>query len=181
MRLSEGHTYSGRPLDIFRAPPHPPRATAKAMHIERPNQPDMRGFSVIVAACKQTHGIGVGGQLPWSLRGDMQFFKQLTRSTQDPLKRNAVVMGRKTWQSIPERFRPLDDRLNVVLSRNADAKKAYDIPDKVRRRRPPADPELSSRLACPRARRWCWPIAWRAHWGSSTPPASSAPLSRRST
>ena len=84
-----------------------------------------------VAACKQTHGIGVGGQLPWSLRGDMQFFKQLTRSTQDPLKRNAVVMGRKTWQSIPERFRPLDDRLNVVLSRNADAKKAYDIPDKV--------------------------------------------------
>ena len=80
------------------------------MHIERPNQPDMRGFSVIVAACKQTHGIGVGGQLPWSLRGDMQFFKQLTRSTQDPLKRNAVVMGRKTWQSIPERFRPLDDR-----------------------------------------------------------------------
>ena len=100
------------------------------MHIDRPNQPDMRGFSVIVAACKQTHGIGVGGQLPWSLRGDMQFFKQLTRSTQDPLKRNAVVMGRKTWQSIPERFRPLDDRLNVVLSRNADAKKAYDIPDK---------------------------------------------------
>ena len=95
-----------------------------------------RTFSVIVAACKQTHGIGVGGQLPWSLRGDMQFFKQLTRSTQDPLKRNAVVMGRKTWQSIPERFRPLDDRLNVVLSRNADAKKAYDIPDKVRRRRP---------------------------------------------
>ena len=111
MRLSEGHTYSGRPLDIFRAPPHPPRATAKAMHIERPNQPDMRGFSVIVAACKQTHGIGVGGQLPWSLRGDMQFFKQLTRSTRDPTKRNAVIMGRKTWQSIPTKFRPLDDRI----------------------------------------------------------------------
>jgi dihydrofolate reductase len=111
------------------------------MHIEQPNQPDMRGFSVIVAACKQTHGIGVGGQLPWSLRGDMQFFKQLTRSTQDPLKRNAVVMGRKTWQSIPERFRPLDDRLNVVLSRNADAKKAYDIPDKAP---PPRQPHTQS-------------------------------------
>lgn len=99
------------------------------MHIKQPE--DMRGFSVIVAACKQTHGIGMGGQLPWSLRGDMQFFKQLTRSTQDPLKRNAVVMGRKTWQSIPERFRPLDDRLNVVLSRNTEAKKEYNIPDKV--------------------------------------------------
>ena len=114
------------------------------MHIERPNQPDMRGFSVIVAACKQTHGIGVGGQLPWSLRGDMQFFKQLTRSTQDPLKRNAVVMGRKTWQSIPERFRPLDDRLNVVLSRNADAKKAYDIPDKA-----PPQPARRPRVILP--------------------------------
>ena len=142
------------------------------MHIEQANQPDMRGFSVIVAACKQTHGIGVAGQLPWSLRGDMQFFKQLTRSTQDPLKRNAVVMGRKTWQSIPERFRPLDDRLNVVLSRNADAKKAYDIPDKAPPPQPATDPELSSRLACPRARRWSWPTALRAHWGSSTPPAS---------
>ena len=128
------------------------------MHIKQPE--DMRGFSVIVAACKQTHGIGMGGQLPWSLRGDMQFFKQLTRSTQDPLKRNAVVMGRKTWQSIPERFRPLDDRLNVVLSRNTEAKEEYNIPDKV----PPPGrapaPERSARPVCPRARRWSWPTAW---------------------
>ena len=97
------------------------------MHLE-----EMRGYSVVVAACKQTRGIGAGGQLPWTLRGDMQFFKQLTRSTQDPLKRNAVVMGRKTWQSIPERFRPLADRVNVVLSRNTAAKKEYNIPDEVR-------------------------------------------------
>ena len=89
------------------------------MHLE-----DMRGFSVVVAACKQTRGIGLGGALPWSLRGDMQFFKQLTRSTLDPLKRNAVVMGRKTWQSIPEKLRPLADRLNVVITRNSEAKKA---------------------------------------------------------
>ena len=79
---------------------------------------DRRRFSVVVASCKHTRGIGVGGKLPWSLRGDMQYFKQLTRSTADPLKRNAVIMGRKTWQSIPEKLRPLADRVNVVISRN---------------------------------------------------------------
>ena len=98
------------------------------MHI---GSEDMRGFSVVVAACKQTRGIGAAGQLPWSLRGDMAYFKQLTQSTRDPLKRNAVIMGRKTWQSIPEKFRPLRDRLNVVLSRNAGAQKEYDIPEGV--------------------------------------------------
>lgn len=61
-------------------------------------------------------GIGVGGTLPWRLPMDMRFFKQLTVSTRDPLKRNAVIMGRKTWASIPSRFRPLADRISVVLS-----------------------------------------------------------------
>ncbi|XP_046985171.1 dihydrofolate reductase-like isoform X3 [Schistocerca americana] len=41
----------------------------------------------------------------------------MTKSTTDPLKKNAVVMGRKTWESIPEKFRPLPGRLNVVLTR----------------------------------------------------------------
>ena len=94
----------------------------------------LRPFSVVVAACKQTRGIGAGGKLPWRLRGDMQYFKQLTRSTADPLKRNAVIMGRKTWQSIPEKFRPLADRLNVVVSSNAAARKEYAIPDDLRQR-----------------------------------------------
>lgn len=79
-----------------------------------------RSFAVVVATCKQTRGIGQAGALPWRLRADMAYFKQLTRSTRDPTKRNAVIMGRKTWQSIPIKFRPLDDRVNVVLSRTAD-------------------------------------------------------------
>ena len=45
----------------------------------------------------------------------MQYFKQLTRSTTDPLKQNAVIMGRKTWESLP--FRPLKGRENIVLRR----------------------------------------------------------------
>ena len=58
------------------------------------------------------------------MRGDMAFFRDLTserasasaRASSAALNQsNAVVMGRKTWESIPERFRPLPGRINVVL------------------------------------------------------------------
>jgi hypothetical protein len=51
----------------------------------------------------------------------MKYFKELTSRTSDPTKQNAVVMGRKTWESIPAKFRPLAGRINVVLSRGASA------------------------------------------------------------
>ena len=51
----------------------------------------------------------------------MKYFKELTSRTTDPAKQNAVVMGRKTWESIPAKFRPLAGRINVVLSRGASA------------------------------------------------------------
>ena len=60
-----------------------------------------------------------GGSLPWNLPGDLRYFKELTSRTADPAKRNAVIMGRKTWESIPPKFRPLPGRVNVVLSRSA--------------------------------------------------------------
>jgi dihydrofolate reductase len=62
-----------------------------------------------------------GGSLPWHLPGDMKYFKELTSRTTDPSKQNAVVMGRKTWESISAKFRPLAGRINVVLSRGASA------------------------------------------------------------
>lgn len=49
----------------------------------------------------------------------MKYFKQLTSTTADPSKKNAVIMGRKTWESIPAKFRPLPGRINIVLSRSA--------------------------------------------------------------
>ncbi len=58
------------------------------------------------------------GALPWKLPGDMAYFKQLTSETRDPSKCNVCIMGRKTWESIPERFRPLAGRENIVLSRD---------------------------------------------------------------
>jgi dihydrofolate reductase len=53
--------------------------------------------------------IGIGGQLPWRLPEDMALFRELTTG-------GAVVMGRRTWESLPERFRPLPGRTNVVLT-----------------------------------------------------------------
>jgi dihydrofolate reductase len=55
--------------------------------------------------------------MPWRLSKDMQYFKNVT-STAPEGKRNAVIMGRKTWESIPVKFRPLTDRINVVITRN---------------------------------------------------------------
>jgi dihydrofolate reductase len=111
-------------------------------------------FSVVVATDRK-HGIGKEGALPWKLKGDMRWFKELTTCPDtdavlaryamnigfrdkrthtwesltariggapaladwSPGARNAVLMGRKTWEGLPPRFRPLPGRLNGVLSR----------------------------------------------------------------
>ncbi|ANK58050.1 putative dihydrofolate reductase [short-finned eel virus] len=73
----------------------------------------------IVAACPDM-GIGNNGDLPWHpvrLCKDFKHFRALTATSSDRGKQNVVIMGRKTWFSIPEKNRPLRDRLNVVLSR----------------------------------------------------------------
>jgi dihydrofolate reductase len=57
--------------------------------------------------------IGRDGGIPWRIAEDVARFKALTTG-------HAVVMGRRTWESIPERFRPLPGRRNVVVTRNPD-------------------------------------------------------------
>lgn len=72
----------------------------------------------IVAALLPDMGIGFQGTLPWRLSKEMKYFREVTSLTNDSQKRNAVIMGRKTWESIPSRFRPLPNRINVVISRS---------------------------------------------------------------
>jgi dihydrofolate reductase len=57
--------------------------------------------------------IGRGGGIPWRLPEDQARFKQLTMG-------HTVVMGRRTWESLPAKVRPLPGRRNVVLTRQTD-------------------------------------------------------------
>jgi len=81
-----------------------------------------RKFSIVVAVDSK-NGIGIDGKLPWRLTEDMRHFRDTTTGD-DPGTNNAVIMGRKTWESIPAKFRPLPRRHNVVITRN----KEYELP-----------------------------------------------------
>jgi dihydrofolate reductase len=77
-----------------------------------------KDFSIIVAVDEKM-GIGRRNTLPWKLSADMQHFKELTIAPAGA-PRNVVIMGRKTWESLPAKFRPLPDRINVVLTHNEE-------------------------------------------------------------
>ncbi|ODV86744.1 hypothetical protein CANARDRAFT_6317 [[Candida] arabinofermentans NRRL YB-2248] len=74
--------------------------------------------SIIVAALLPRYGIGMKGKLPWALKQEMNYFRRLTTQSSESNKQNVVIMGRKTWESIPAKFRPLKGRLNIILTRN---------------------------------------------------------------
>ncbi len=64
----------------------------------------------LIAAVGRNGEVGQGGKLPWpKLRADLKYFAQLTRG-------HPVVLGRKTWESLPDEYRPLPGRGNLVLS-----------------------------------------------------------------
>ena len=78
------------------------------------NSSTSRGREIyVVVAMNQDNVIGVRGDLPWHLSEDLKHFKELTMG-------HPVIMGRKTWESIPRR--PLPGRRNIVVSRNPDFK-----------------------------------------------------------
>lgn len=67
----------------------------------------------LIAAVAKNGCIGKDGTLPWYLPEDLKRFKKLTTG-------HIVIMGRKTWESIPEKRRPLPERTNVVVTRQVD-------------------------------------------------------------
>ena len=71
----------------------------------------------LIAAVADNGVIGKDNDLVWSLPDDMSFFKASTQGRH-------VIMGRRNFESIPEKYRPLPGRPNIVISRNAD----YDAP-----------------------------------------------------
>lgn len=66
---------------------------------------------IIIAGIQQDRGIGYQGNLLFQCAADMQHFVEQTTH-------HTVIMGRKTWESIPEKYRPLKDRVNIVVTRD---------------------------------------------------------------
>lgn len=81
-------------------------------------------FTIIVAHDKK-RGIGKNNDIPWRnqdkfknfIKEDINHFRKTTTNVLNSNKKNAVIMGRKTWESLPKKFRPLSDRLNIILSK----------------------------------------------------------------
>ena len=71
----------------------------------------MRGLKIAaIVAFEKNRGIGLNNSIPWYMPEDLRHFKQLTSGS-------AVLMGRKTYDSLPEKFKPLPNRQNFVVSR----------------------------------------------------------------
>jgi dihydrofolate reductase len=65
----------------------------------------------VIAAVARNGAIGLDGTMPWQLKADLAHFRRTTMGC-------PVVMGRKTWDSLPPTFRPLPGRRNLVVTRN---------------------------------------------------------------
>jgi len=76
-------------------------------------------FTWVVASTKDG-GIGLNGTLPWKLKHEMMYFRDVTSIVKDESMKNGVIMGRSSYFSIPSKFRPLKNRLNIVLSSNPE-------------------------------------------------------------
>jgi dihydrofolate reductase len=72
-------------------------------------------FDIIAAMHISNGAIGKNGALPWKNSTDMKYFRDLTTTTLDASKNNAVIMGRKTYDSIGA---PLKNRVNIVVTRD---------------------------------------------------------------
>lgn len=69
----------------------------------------------LIVAFDTSLGIGLNNRLPWNIKNEMEFFKQYTSN---PSFKNTVIMGYNTWESIPNKNKPLKNRKNIILTRN---------------------------------------------------------------
>ena len=70
-------------------------------------------YSIIIASCLNG-GIGYDNTIPWNIKEEIKLFKKITTGYIDNTKVNAIIMGRNTWNSLPDK--PLRNRLNIVIT-----------------------------------------------------------------
>lgn len=85
----------------------------------------------VIVAATEDGGIGARGSIPWRLPTDLARFRSVTTRA-EPGRLNAVVMGRRTWASLPALARPLPGRVNIVVSSDPGAcRETERVPDGV--------------------------------------------------
>ncbi len=72
----------------------------------------------LILAVDNKNGLWKNWKLAWDIPEDIKYFQKITLKTKDKNKINAVLMWRKTWESIPSKFKPLIWRLNCILTKN---------------------------------------------------------------
>lgn len=75
----------------------------------------MRKAVNLIVACDKKFGIAKNGVIPWFIKTDLDYFKKITTASEEQ-KMNAVILGKNSWKTIPDKHRGLDNRFNVVVS-----------------------------------------------------------------
>ena len=70
----------------------------------------------LIVAVDSKWGISKQNNIPWKIKEDSCFFQDVTKRSYDPNKKNAIIMGKNTWKALPDAFRGLKDRINIVIS-----------------------------------------------------------------
>lgn len=70
----------------------------------------------LIACTDNKYGISKDGEIPWSIKEDMHFFQDITTKNNISCKKNALIMGKQTWLSLPDKSRGFKNRINIVLS-----------------------------------------------------------------
>lgn len=82
----------------------------------------------LILAVDDKNWLWKNNSLAWNIPSDLKRFKEKTEKTEDLAKLNAVIMWRKTWESIPSKFKPLSDRINCIITKSV---KTNDIGSKI--------------------------------------------------
>ena len=77
----------------------------------------------IIVACSRRNGMGLRNKLPWNLKHDLQNFQKKTIGNEN----NCVIMGRRTWESLPKTKRPLPRRHNIIVSNTMCTNNEYTV------------------------------------------------------
>lgn len=72
----------------------------------------------LILAVDEKNWLWKNNSLVWNIPSDLKYFKKITSETEDLAKLNAIIMGRKTWESIPAKFKPLSDRINCIITKS---------------------------------------------------------------